>query len=361
MPTNKPHPDRVLDALLMQAEQEATQRTRNPTLRRDDPYLLGLRRAQYESILEGYRDRRDLTREEKQGLTYVRTQLRGLNARLHPNLLNRIRYLHPVNWIFNWIRGRAALVDGYDSQLQDEDRRTVQEQNVQRLSEEMKKAGFKVSLEGPLKRAIAQDRPYFNLPYAASDDAKTDYVLHFKKLSGTDAYYLDNFDATTKPTPQEVLRGNPIVRQNFSLIDDYALSAQEASSVIRQLPVARNIDGQEKWLITDALGERRWVEFDLKNSLNQYPIKELREPARMQALLIGLRSGIPREITFRKNGQTHELHVQVDPWAQGLLFKDHNKNLVDADSIFQANPNVQKVLSMANEQAIVRQLHPKFS
>jgi hypothetical protein len=361
MPTNNQPFDRVLDALLMQAEQEATQRTRNPTLRRDDPYLLGLRKAQYESIVDGYRNRNDLTREEKRGLTYVRTQLRSLNARLHPNLLNRIRYLRPVNWIFNWIRGRAALVDGYNSQLQDQDRRTVQEQNVQRLSEEMKKAGFKVPLEGPLKRAIAQDRPYFNLPYAASDDAKTDYVLHFKKLPGTDAYYLDNFDAATKPTPQEVLRGNPIVRQNFSLIDDYALSAHEAAAIIRQIPVSRNIDGQEKWLITDALGERRWVDFNLQDALKKYPIKELRDPARKQALLAALHSGSSRDITFHKNGQTHELRVEVDSWAEGLVFKDKNGNLIDADRIFQPNSNVQKVLSMAQEEAVVLQLHPKRS
>ena len=358
MPTNNLPFDRVLDSLLMQAEQEAIQRTRSPTLRREDPYLLGLRQAQYESILDGYGNQTDLTREEKRGLTYVRTQLRNINARLHPNLPRRIRYLRPVNWIYNWMLGRAALVDGYNNQLQDQDRRTLQDQNVQRLSDEMKKAGFKVIPEATLKRAIAQDRPYFNIPFAASDDAKTDYVLHFKKLSGTDAYYLDNFDAATKPTPHEVLRGHPIVRQNFSLIDDYALSAHEAASVIRQIPVARNIDGQEKWLITDALGERRWVDFDLQATLNKYPIKELRDPARMQALITALHTGSSREVTFRKNNQTHELRVQVDSWAEGLLFKDKNGNLVDADRIFQSNPNVQKVLSMSQDEAVVRQLHP---
>lgn len=361
MPTNNYPFDRVLDALLMQAEQEATQRTRNPTLRRDDPYLLGLRRAQYESILNGYGNRTDLTRQEKNGLTYVRVQLRSLNALLRPTLLNRIRFLPPVDWMANWIRGRAALVDGYNRQLQDEDRRTVQDQNVQRLSEEMKKAGFKVSLEGPLKRAIAQDRPYFNIPYAASDDAKTEYVLHFKKLPGTDAYYLDNFDASTKPTPQQVLKGNSIVRQNFSLIDDHALSAQEAASIIRQMPVSRNIDGQEKWLICDARGERSWVGFDLQNALKKYPIKELRDPARMQALINALRTGVSRDITFQKNNQTQELQVQVDPKAQGLLFKDRSGTLVDADRVFLPNPNVQKVLSMAHSEAVVRQLHPKIS
>ncbi|HLI94159.1 MAG TPA: hypothetical protein VKU83_11130 [Puia sp.] len=361
MPTNNQPFDRVLDSLLMQAEQEAIQRTRNPTLRRDDPYLLGLRQAQYESIIDGYRNRDDLTRDEKRGLTYVRTQLRRINARLHPNLLSRIRYLRPVNWVFNWIRGRAALIEGYNNQLQDQDRRTIQEQNVQRLSEEMKKAGFKVIPEAALKRAIAQDRPYFNIPYAASDDAKTDYVLHFKKLPGTDAYYLDNFDAATKPTPQEVLRGNPIVRQNFSLIDDYSLSAHEAASVIRQIPVARNIDGQDRWLITDPLGERRWVEFDLQAALNKLPIKELRDPARMQALVTALHAGSSREVTFRKNNQTHELRVQVDSWAEGLLFKDKNGNLVDVDRIFQSNANVQKVLSMAQDEAVVRDLHPRRS
>jgi len=361
MPTNNQQFDRVLDALLMQAEQEATQRTRNPALRRDDPYLLGLRQAQYQSILDGYRHRDDLTREEKRGLIYVRTQLRRLNARLRPNLLNRIRYLRPVNWIFNWVRGRAALVEGYNTHLQEEDRRTVQQQNAQRLSEEMKKAGFKVSLDAPLKRAIAQDRPYFNLPYAASDDAKTDYVLHFRKLPGTDAYYLDNFDASTKPTPQEVLRGNPIIRQNFSLIDGYSLSAQEAASIIRQIPVARNIDGQEKWLITDSVGERRWVDFDLKEALNRFPIRELKEPPRLQALLSALQSGIPRDVTFRRNNQTHELRVQIDPWAQSLIFKDQNGNIVDADRIFQPNSNVQKVLSMTRGEAVVRDLHPKIS
>jgi hypothetical protein len=362
MPTNNQHLDRVLDTLLMQAEQEAAQRTRNPTLGREDPYLLSLREAQYQSILNGYARRKDLSREESQGLTYVRSEIRRLNSRLNPTFFSRIRYSRSVNWLANWIRGRAALVDGYNRRLQDEDRRTVQGLNVQRLTEEMKKAGFKISLEGPLKRAIAQDRPAFYLPYAASDDAKTDYVLRFKKLPGTDTYYLDNFDAATKPTPQEVLRGIPIIRQNFSLVDDYPLSAHEAASVIRQMPVARNIEGEEKWLVSAADGERAWVNFDLQKELRHYPISELREPAREQALLTALRSGNTRDVTFtHENGQTRQLHVQVDPSARELFFKDQNGNLVDANRLFRPNPNVEKVLTRSQGEAVVRDLHPRMS
>ncbi len=46
MPTNNLPFDRVLDSLLMQAEQETIPRTRHQTLRRADRYLLGLRQAQ---------------------------------------------------------------------------------------------------------------------------------------------------------------------------------------------------------------------------------------------------------------------------------------------------------------------------
>src|SRR5580658_3659448 len=253
MPPVNYQPDRILDALLMQTEQEAIQRTRNPALRRDDPYLLNLRRQQYESILVGYSNRRDLSRDERQSLVYVRAQLRKLNARLHPTGLNRLRYWPPLDWLFNWLRGHAALVDGFTRRLQQEDQKITREQNIQRLSQELKKAGFTISMEGPIKRAIAQGLPYFYLPYAASDDAKTEYNLFFKRLPGTDTYYLEGFDAAAKSTVTEVLQGKTSIRpHHFSRIEEPAFTAPEAAHLVHQIPVAKTTQGQERWATLDA-------------------------------------------------------------------------------------------------------------
>ena len=191
MPTLNQPSDRILDALLLRAEQEATQRTLNPALHLNDPYLVQLRLDHYRSVFAAYSEQRDLTRAERQGLTYVRHQIRRLDARLHPTLGSRIRYWPPIDRLVNWTRGRTAIVAGYDRRIQEEDKRTTQQQNVQRLSEEMKRAGFTVSLEGPLKRAISHNLPSFSLPYAAAGDGKMDYTLFFRKLPGTDTYYFE--------------------------------------------------------------------------------------------------------------------------------------------------------------------------
>ena len=358
MPPVNQQPDRILDALLMQAAQEAIQRTRNPALRRDDPYLLDLRRQQYESMVAGYSNRRDLSREERHSLVYVRAQLRKLDARLHPTGLNRLRYWPPVDWLINWFRGRAALTAGFNRRLEREEQQITREQNVQRLSQELKKAGFTISMEGPLKRAIAQGLPYFYLPYAASDEAKTEYNLFFKKLPGTDTYYLEGFDAAAKSTVTEVLQGkNPIRPHHFSLIEEPAFTAPEAAHLVHQIPVAKITEGQEHWATLDAQGNRNWVNFDLERQLNSYPIKELQDPARRNALLTGLRSGTSREVRLiHGDNLLQKLKIQVDPHAESLLFKDSNGSLVDPRRLLRPNQNIEKIFSRTERPGIVRNM-----
>jgi hypothetical protein len=360
MPPSNPPPDRILDGLLMQSGQEATQRTRNPGLRRDEPYLLNLRRRQYQSIVEGYSNRRDLSREERQSLTYVRAQLRKLNTLLRPTRITRLRYWPPVDWLINWFRGRAALTDGFNRRIQEEDRTTTRDQNIQRLTQELKKAGFNISMEGPLKRVIAQDRPWFYLSYAASDDARTEYNLFFSKLPGTDTYYLEGFDAAPKMTVTDSLRATQHAqRQHFSLIDDPPFNAREAANLVHQVPVAKVVDGRECWAIIDGMGNRAWVDFNLEQHLNHYPIKELQEPARKAALLGALRTGFDREVTLTgSDGQPQKLRVQIDPLARDLLFKDCNGSHVDPGRFLHANQNIGKILARSEHQGIVRQMSP---
>ena len=345
MPPVDPQSDRILDALLMQAGQEAIQRTRNPGMRSDDPYLLDLRRRQYESILEGYSNRRDLSREERQSLVYVRSRLRR-------------RYWPPIEGLLNWLRGHAALIDGINRRLQQEAQKVTREQNIQCLGQELKKAGFTVSMEGPLKRAIAQDRPYFYLPYAASDDARTEYNLFFKKLPGTDTYYLEGFDAAAKATVAEALRANsPSRPQHFSGIEDPSFSAKEAASLVHQIPVAKTIDGQERWATLDAQGNRNWIIFNLEQQLNRYPIKDMEDPARRNALLNSLRTGATRETTLIiRDDQPQKLKIQVDPFAESLLFKDSNGQLVDPRRLLHPNPTIEKILSRSQREGIVRNI-----
>lgn len=361
MPTSNQPIDRILDALLLRAEQDATQRTLNPALRSGDPYLVQLRLDHYQSIFAAYTRLRDLTRQERQGLSYVRSQIRRLDAYLRPSLGRRIRYWPPIDRLINWTRGRAAIIAGYDRRIQDEENRTTQQQNVQRLSEEMKKAGFTVSLEGPLKRAIAHNLSSFSLPYAAAGDSRTDYTLFFRKLPGTDVYYFEKFDAAAKPTVAEVLRSKTqLIRHEFSLVDESVFTARQAASLVHGIPVPKAIGDREYWTTIDAQGNRNQVLFNLEKELASFSILEMQDPTRKNALLSALRSGTTREVTFADSSDRgQKVVIQVDSNAQGLLFKDKDGHLLTG--LLQAGTHLEKMMAKKNAQTLapVRSIYPR--
>lgn len=359
MPSNNLQPDRVMDVVLMQAGQEATQRANNPVLRRDDPHLLGLRRDQYRSALDKYAKAKDLSRDERQGIVYLRAQVQQLDARLRPTRLNRLRYARPVNWLISWFNGRAALMDGYNQRIHIEDRQIIQQRSFVILERELRKAGFTESMEGPLRRAIAQDRTSFYLPYPASDDDKSAYTLFFNKLPDTDIYYVEKFHAETKPTPKEILQGASIIRADFSMIDEPSFTRQETDRLIHQSPVARMIDNKEQWATIGIDGRISWRKFDLARELQRYEIEERKSPVQWEAVKIALRNGLTKEVTLvNKEGEGQKLSVAVGSALQGLLFKDKEKRLVDIKRLFKPNPALEKALT-ASEQAVVLDLHPK--
>lgn len=358
MATDNRLPDRILDALLRDAEQQALQRSGNPSLRRNDPYLLDLRKNEYQAILDEYSTRskrKGLTRNERQGLTYVRARLKKVDAQLHPTFLNRLRYSKPVDWLINWLQGRAALVDGYDRRIQLEDKKTIQEQNFQRLDKELKEAGFKVGIEKSLRQAIGQGHASFYLTYDASADAKTAYTFFFKKFPGTDNYYLEKFNASTKRSIMDVLRGIPVVRQDFSSVNEPAFTAQEAAKLVHGVPIAKTTGEGKQWATVDGSGQLNWVNFDLLDVLSRFPIKEMHNLQEMKTLVGGLESGQTREVTLiGDDDEQRTFKVQVDPYAQDLLFKKDGV-LVDADRIIRSNPSIEKMYALTEKERMPRQ------
>ena len=344
--------NRVLDAILFQAEQEGKYRAGNPAAQRNDPESLRLRRDQYQAIRQAYRRRPGLSRMEKDTLVYVRKKIRALNAQLAPNALNWLRYSRVVQWLVNRVMGRSDLMKTNERQVRAVEGQSINSENVKQLQAMVLAAGFTVNLEGPLKRMVAHQVPSFHLRYNEPQYGQTEFVLHFRKHPGSDAYYFEKFEATQRQSPENAVRGIASAQsQSFSRMDETTWSVREATNLVHGASVGKMQQGREYWTVLDQQGNRYQQTFDLAAHLARYAIKELETPASRDTVLAALRSGNTKEVTLQHpDGQTEKVNVRADVQREGLVFTNKQGETVHPDYRIGVNATTERLMVKAQEK-----------
>lgn len=339
--------NRILNAVILHTEQEAQYRVDNPASHRKDPYNLNLQKKHYEAVLLESRNMKKLTPEERNALRYVRHEIRRLNAQLEPNLWKTILYNDLINRMFNFLLGRQANYSNHGQILKSYEKATVLETNFTNIQKSMRDLGFQGNIEQILKKWMASNLSEFSLRHTEPNSPKTEFVLHFKKLPGTDAYYFNNFDAISRPTPESILKNDPNnPRMNFSIIGGIQFTAQEAAQLTNGRPIQKDVNGEKMWYTQDATSPNglRQKSFDLEGALSEWKIKEMQNPSERKVLLNALTSGNQKPVTLLlPNGHEQKVYVKVAWNVDQLAFSNKEGQFVDAHNLVKQNAKVIKI------------------
>jgi hypothetical protein len=346
---NAGYSNRLLDALRVYAEQDAQLKIANPRGHSTDRSALQLKYLHYTNIYKAFK--KGANREEKKTLRYIRHERAKLRAKLRPTLVRRVRYSRIMDVMAGFLVGRYTMYKWHNQTLQNDQKDVLRMHNLTNLQDGIKKAGFNISVEGPMQKMVDLNLPEFHLRYNDPLHCKnTDYVLHFKKIPGSDIYYFDKFDATARPTLQSVLNNDSSsVRQSFSLLDSMNVSAREAANLVNGHAVSKEINGKEIWHYLDITRRNdlqnypyKTYTFDLEKALAKLPIKQLESPGQRSTLLRELKAGNNREVTISRNGQPIKYTIEAAPNIKTINFFDSNNRLQDMGAIVGDSRNKAK-------------------
>jgi len=338
--------NRISDAIQIFTEQEAKHKIEYPTDQRSDRHSLELRKNHFESIIKRYDKQKGLTPDEKQSLRYARHELRRTNAKLQPTVFKSILYNRIINRLINAILGTQRNFSAHDELFSTKEQNTFLENNILKLLKSLKKRGFQLNMEGPLRRIMVHVHDEFSMRYLDPKYPEADCVLYFKKIPGTEAFYFKKIDVAYHPDLESIIKNDPKTpRLTFNPLDKAKFTFPEIAKITSQHPVMKVIDGREYWFTARNVNSPSLpnAPFDLEKELTRWPIAELDNPSQKDALMNGLQSGNHRDISFKINDEKIEkMRVGVRADIGGLVFYNKSGQVIDAYSRLEKNPNLER-------------------
>lgn len=355
--------NRLLSLLQYFTELESQHRVNNLAARKTSPQTLQLQQKFLKNVVEANRRTSGLSTDEKKTLQYLRHLLRRNKALQSPTLAKRFLYSRPVNWLFNRLLGRQRNFRLHKGKVTQFEKRTALEVNAANLTQEMVDHGFRVQLDGPIRRMMAAGLKEFAIPYYDIALPDTNYALHFKRLEGTDAYFFEKYDATHRKTRVELLR-DPSTPEPVTvhLSNAVVFSAEEARQLAADRPLQKTIAGENVFIVRDpdnALGVRK-VYFDLERELDPFVIAELAPGRGRELFLSDLAKGKQREATLRLPDGSQEIvlvRMELDPLRQQyeLAFHSREGRPLDASTLMRYS-NTEPAAELTTEQAVPNRL-----
>lgn len=349
----EPAMNRVVEALLAFHEQETRYMLGNPLAATGDREAVAMGVQYYKSIYESYK--RHATREEKKSLAFVGSEIKRLQAALQSNRFVKLWHRPFFSRIRHWLRGNWYLQRWHRNHLATARRTITQQHNVSALAKAAKNQGFKQSLEGPLQRMVALNQPEFYVRHYEISQPDTDYVLHCKKIPGTDIYHLAGFQAISRPTSETLTTGKAeSIRHDFRIGDQLNCNAIEAAALVNKRAIAR---GDNEWWfldmtrLNDAFPFSNKL-FDLLKAIEELPVKL--HDKNIAKLKEELPRGIVSEIPVQFGDQNKKFRFQVAPQANTIHMMDGNglpinKHAFSIEAEQQQHESIQKIIKNSKE------------
>lgn len=331
--------NRLMDAILLYAEQDAHYRANNPVGSRDDRQASELKKQYYTDLKKHFS--RKLNKPEKATRRFLKNEIRKLLVQTNPSLINILLNGRLSRWLRNLITGNRQIINLHQTAVMRLQKQIGMERNLAHLTHTVKQAGFRQDISAILNKMIAQELSSFHIRYNDIRHPDTDYVLHFKKYPGTENYHFERFDVAAIPKSATTFNTQPASWQSFPQAAEMQFSASEAAHLVNGRPICRN--GNE-WLMldrTDALNPIKTQIFNLEKALKKLPLKEVNKTA-YGNLVKTLKAGGSREITLQINGTEEKYRIQPAPGLQTIhVFDINNNRQVDMKKI--TNKQYEKV------------------
>lgn len=319
----------LLEGMQSLARSEGSQRALSPAIKRNDPEMLKVREDYYRQLLK-VRPRR---RAERPTRRYIRHELRRIKAIQKPTLLNIILFNRRVNRAFNWLRGRQHNFATHEQQVFGLQQSISAAESAAQITDKIRSIGLNFQDEAFVKKNVAMGLDYFPVPLTEPGVKNAQIIAHVKRLEGTDAYYVERFDAISRPTLADVIRGADGPKVSFSMVEGVQFTAVEAGNLVNGRPIQKEVDGQMVWFTRDAGktgGLSEPFQSTVLDSIRSYNLKETQDEVSLTKLKETLAAGGRAAVThLLPGGETETMKVGVSPNGHVLYFYNSNDRVVD--------------------------------
>lgn len=241
-----------------------------------------------------------------------------------------------------------ALIDHFEKQqsLFNSQLKTnvMNNENFQYLSDNLKYMGFGENLRTDLEKNLNEGKADFQLSYKAEINKKPfEVTMNFRKSDSSDMYFFNNYHASLEKSNGEK------VEQTFYLNKGKGVTGKEAFNLLDGRSVHKDLvtkEGQpyKAWIQLDVENKgknsnfevKQFHEkygFDLKASVEKFPIADLNDPAKEKALMQSLQKGNVQSVTIEKDGNSHKMFIEADPQFKRVNLYDSNMKLVAKESV----------------------------
>ncbi|MEH6680385.1 MAG: hypothetical protein V7724_07535 [Sediminicola sp.] len=254
------------------------------------------------------------TPEERTTLRLVREDRKAIERQLYPNAFVRLAY-------------RAYSKVQNETEKQRYKRR--HEANLQGLRASAVRLGFPEDALSKGQRKLPSENPGQGIPFSYEIAANERMVFHWDITGEDGPYKLNGYRATL------IKEGEPARSHNFSLSGNEGITVVQAYNLLSGRSVEIGKEGNRHWIKLDLndknrdgnFNVRRFYPkygFDLEKCLERLPIKQLKDPDSTKELLIDLKNGQRREVTFVSGDIHKRILVEANPHFRSLNFYNGN-------------------------------------
>jgi hypothetical protein len=209
----------------------------------------------------------------------------------------------------------------------------MNQENLNYLKENLKYHGFGDKLYADLEHNIKQGFPEFVLKMDSEfNKSKLESTLHFSKSKETDMYFFNRHDAVLK---------NDVgtMEQTFYVNKGHGVTLKEAFNLLEGRAVYKELTPREgeryhAWIQLDFKekeenGNYKTKQFhenygyDLKATLEKFPIKELLDEQKSERLMMSLQKGNVQSVTLNVEGKDQMYFMQANPQYKTMTIFDN--------------------------------------
>lgn len=245
---------------------------------------------------------------------------------------------------------------------------------------QLKRVGMAEAFTHELKKKMEEGVPVIQHAFKKEYDSdKVEATLHLKKSAATDHYFLNKFDLALQKDGQGdavkqtfyVSAAKPMVgeegaEQKNRQENKYTL--KEAYNLLAGRPVHKHLVSKEgneyeAWVKLNFKNKlnngnhemKQYTQgygFDLKSTLLQYPIAEMRNEVYGNRLVDSLQRGNLQKVTFQdKEGKEEKLYVSPNITLGALNVYDENKQRLSLDKLIEKNYIGEKLAGEIKQRA----------
>jgi hypothetical protein len=202
-------------------------------------------------------------------------------------------------------------------------------ENLEFLQSSLKYLGFgeKLLLNQQLTEQVAAEPKEFKLETAAffDEDHKMEVTLHFRRSDQLDMYFFNKYDARLSSGEDT----EPERAQTFYINKGWGITLREAYNLLQGRAVNKDLvsmEGQKynAWIQLNMEEKdqhnnykvkqfRAQYGYDLEKTLENYPIRELKNAMLKANLIRALRKGNRHPVSFDKSGKIEKMFIEANP------------------------------------------------